>query len=51
MPYIKVSGMFEDYYNLLNIRLQYLQQSLQGFKSERLALVNKDRSFCITVEI
>ena len=32
MPDIKVSGTFEDYYNLLNKRLQYLHKLLQDFK-------------------
>ena len=30
-PAIKVSGTFKDYYNLLNIRLQYLHKLLQDF--------------------
>ena len=45
MPDIKVSGTFKDYYNLLNKRLQYLHKLLQDFKSKRLAMINKDRSF------
>ena len=45
MPDIKVSGTFTDYYNLLNKRLQYLHKLLQDFKSKRLAMINKDRSF------
>ena len=44
-PDIKVSGTFKDYYNLLNKRLQYLHKLLQDFKSKRLAMINKDRSF------
>ena len=44
MPDIKVSGMFKDYYNLLNKRLQYLHKLLQDFISKRLTLINKDRS-------
>ena len=42
-PDIKVSGAFQDYYNLLNKRLQYLHKLLQDFK--RLAMINKDRTF------
>ena len=45
MPDIKVSGTFKDYYNMLNKRLQYLHKLLQDFKSKRLAMINKDRSF------
>ena len=45
MPDIKVSETFKDYYNLLNKRLQYLHKLLQDFKSNRLAMINKDRSF------
>ena len=44
-PDIKLSGMFYDYYNLLNIQLQYLHRLLQDFKSKRLAMINKDRTF------
>ena len=44
-PDIKVSGTFKDYYNLLNKRLQYLHKLLQDFKSKRLAMINKDRTF------
>ena len=44
-PDIKVSGTFKDYYNLLNKRLQYLHKLLQDFKSKRLAILNKDRTF------
>ena len=42
---IKVLGTFKDYYILLNKRLQYLQKLIQDFKSKRLAMINKDRSF------
>ena len=45
MSDIKVSGTFKDYYILLNKRLQYLHKLLQYFKSKRLAMINKDRSF------
>ena len=51
MPDIKVSGVFKDYYNLLNKRLQYLHKLLQDLKSKRLAMINKDISFSIIVEI
>ena len=45
MPDIKVSGTFKGYYNLLDKRLHYLHKLLQDFKSKRLAIINKDRSF------
>ena len=45
MPDIKVSGTFKDYHELLNKRLQYLHKILQNFKSKRIALINKDRTF------
>ena len=45
MPDIKVLGTFKGYYNMLNKRLQYLHKLLQDFKSERLAMINKDRDF------
>ena len=45
MSYIKISGTFKDYYELLNTRLQYLHKLLQDFKSKRLAMINKDRTF------
>ena len=41
-PDIKVSGTFKDYYQLLNKRLEYLQNILQQFKSRCLAMVNKN---------
>ena len=41
-PDIKVSGMYKDYYILLNKRLHYL---LQNFKMKQLALINKDREY------
>ena len=44
-PDIKVAGTFKDYYDLLNKRLEYLHKLLQYFKSERLAMINKDRTF------
>ena len=45
IPDIKVSGTFKDYHELLNKRLKYLHEILQNFKSIRLALINKDRTF------
>ena len=45
MPDNKVSGTFKDYYELLNKRLKYLHEILQNFKSKRIALKNKDRTF------
>ena len=45
MPDIKVSGTFKDDYELLNKGLQYVHKLLQDFKSKRLAMVNKDRTF------
>ena len=45
MPDIKVSGTFKDYHELLNKRLKYLYEVLQNFKSKRIALINKDRTF------
>ena len=44
-PNIKVSSTFKDYYELLNKRLKYLHKLLLGFKSKRLAMINKDRAF------
>ena len=41
-PDIKVSGMFKDYYTLLNKRFKYLQDILQQLKSKQLAMINKD---------
>ena len=42
-PDIKVSKTFKEYYELLNKRIKYLQDILFNFKSQRLALINKDR--------
>ena len=42
-PDIKVSGMFKEYYELLNKRLKY--NKLFNFKSKRLAMINKDKIF------
>ena len=50
-PDIKISGMFKDYYALLNKRLQYLHKLLQDFRSKRLAVINIEISFNITVDI
>ena len=44
-PDIKVSGMFKDYYTLLNKRLQYLHKLLHNFKPKRLVMINQDRNF------
>ena len=44
-PDIKVSGTFKDYHELLNKRLKYLHEILQNFRSKRVALINKDRTF------
>ena len=45
MPDIKVSGIFKDYYELLNKRVQYLHKLLLDFKSKRLAMINNDKTF------
>ena len=45
MPDIKISGTFKDYYELLDKRLQYLHKLLHNFKSKRLAMINKNRTF------
>ena len=42
-PDIKVSRNFREYYELLNKRIKYLQDILFNFKSQRLAMNNKDR--------
>ena len=42
-PGIKVSRNFREYYELLNKRIKYLQDILFKFKSQRLAMINKDR--------
>ena len=39
MPDIKVSGSFEEYYNLLNKQLKYLHEIIQNFKLKRLAMI------------
>ena len=40
---IKVSKNFKEYYDLLNKRIEYLQDILFNFKLQRLAMINKDR--------
>ena len=42
-PDIKASRNFREYYELLNKRIKYLQDILFKFKSQRLAMINKDR--------
>ena len=42
-PDIKVSKTFKEYCELLNKRIKYLQDILFNFKSQRLAMINKDR--------
>ena len=44
-PNVKVSGSFKEYYELQNKWKKYLHEIIQNFKSERLAMINKDRSF------
>ena len=44
-PNIKISGTFKDYHTLLTKRLDYLQKTLQNFKMNRLALLNKDSEY------
>ena len=45
MPDIKISGTYKEYYELLNKRLKHLHDTIQNFKSKRLAMINKDRMF------
>ena len=40
-----MSGTFKEYYEFLNKRIEYLQDTLFNFKSKRLAMINKDRAF------
>ena len=42
---IKVSRSFKEYYELLNKRIKYVQDTLFNFKSKKLAMINKDRGF------
>ena len=44
-PDIKVSRTFNEYYELLNKRIKYLQNILFNFKSKRLAMIDKDKGF------
>ena len=44
-PDIKVAGIFKDYCDLLNKRLEYLYKLSQVFKLKRLVMINKDRDF------
>ena len=44
-PDIKVSKTFKEYFELLNKRVNYLQNILFNLKSKRLAMINKDRRF------
>ena len=44
-PDIKVLGSFKEYYDLLNKRLKDLHNLLLNFKSKRLAMINKERTF------
>ena len=41
-PDLKMSGTFKDYYTLLNKKLKYLQDIFQQFKSQHLAMINKE---------
>ena len=42
-PDIKVLKNFKEYYDLLNKRIKYLQDILFNFKSQRQAMINKNR--------
>ena len=42
-PDIKVLKNFKEYYDLLNKRIKYLQDILFNFKSQQLAMINKNR--------
>ena len=42
-PDIKVSRNFGEYYDLLNKRIKYLQDILFNFRSQRLAMINRNR--------
>ena len=42
-PDIKVPKTFKEYYEPLNKRVTYLQDILFKFKSQRLAMINRDR--------
>ena len=43
-PDIKVVETFKEYYTLLRKRLQYPHKVLQGTRTKRLSLMNKDRN-------
>ena len=45
IPNVKVSCTFKDYYELLNKMLSYLHKLLLDFKSKRLPMIHKDRTF------
>ena len=40
-----MTGTFKDYHELLNKRLKYLHEIFQNFKSKRIGLINKDRTY------
>ena len=42
-PDVKVSRNFREYYELLNKRIKYLQDILFNIRSQRLAMINKNR--------
>ena len=42
-PDIRVSTNFKEYYDLFNKRIKYLQDMLFNFKSQRLAMINRNR--------
>ena len=44
-PDIKMSKTFQEYYELLNKRIKYLEDIHFNFKSRRLAMINKGREF------
>ena len=44
-PDIKVSKKFKEYCELLNKKIQYLQNIIFNFRSKRLAIINKDWGF------
>ena len=46
-PDIKVSINFMEYYELLNKGIKYLQDILFKFRSQRLAMINKNRELSI----
>ena len=45
-PDIRVSRNFREYYKLLNKRIKCLQDILFNFKSQRLAMIKKNRENC-----